>query len=231
MASDNTQRLEHLEAPTFVVWATQDDIFSRDIEQKVIDTLTVAAENGGSFWWKQYGVLPPPADGSQTDFGHNVVWEAPNALALDIASFLITGRPTNILFQSNYPADINRVVTEPVRRSSFTRPAIRARRPHGRKNRSYRNPARGRRVAPGAAPSADVRGGSPMKRPAKVCGDPPVFALCSRGLSATSTTHLASGASGRPCGRPRYSRFGSTTADKLGEPFARMRPRDDQEVP
>jgi pimeloyl-ACP methyl ester carboxylesterase len=113
VAVDNTQRLEHLNAPTFVVWATQDFLFTPAIEQKLIDALTVAAQNGGSFWWKQYGVLPPTADGSQTDFGHNVVWEAPDALALDIASFLVTGRPTNILFHSDYPSDIHRVVAEP----------------------------------------------------------------------------------------------------------------------
>jgi pimeloyl-ACP methyl ester carboxylesterase len=112
VATDNTQRLEHLKAPTFVVWATQDFLFTRTIEQKLIDSLKVAAENGGSFWWKQYGVLPPTADGSQTDFGHNVVWEAPGALALDISSFLVTGRPTNILFHSD-PAEIHRVVAEP----------------------------------------------------------------------------------------------------------------------
>jgi pimeloyl-ACP methyl ester carboxylesterase len=113
VATDNTQRLEHLKAPTFVVWTTQDAVFSRAIEQTLIDSLTIAAQNGGSFWWKQYGVLPPPADGSQTDFAHNVVWEAPGALALDIASFLVIGRPTNILFHSGYPADIHRVVAEP----------------------------------------------------------------------------------------------------------------------
>jgi len=113
VGADNTQRLEHLKAPTFVVWASQDFLFTPAIEQKLIDALTVAAQNGGSFWWKQYGVLPPPADGSQTDFGHNVVWEAPDALALDIASFLVTGRPTNTLFHSGYPADIHRVVAEP----------------------------------------------------------------------------------------------------------------------
>jgi pimeloyl-ACP methyl ester carboxylesterase len=112
VATDNTQRLEHLKAPTFVVWATQDFLFTRAIEQKLIDSLKVAAENGGSFWWKQYGVLPPTADGSQTDFGHNVVWEAPGALALDISSFLVAGRPTNILFHSD-PAEIHRVVAEP----------------------------------------------------------------------------------------------------------------------
>ena len=115
LETDNTQRLERLKAPTFVVWAVQDDVFSRDIEQTLIDALTIAAENGGSFWWKQYGVLPAPADGAQTDFGHNVVWEAPGAIALDIASFLERGRPTSVLFRSDYPEDIHRVVAEPGR--------------------------------------------------------------------------------------------------------------------
>jgi pimeloyl-ACP methyl ester carboxylesterase len=111
--TDNTQRLEQLKPPTLVLWAVQDDIFSRAIEQKLIDTLTIAAHNGGSFWWKQYGVLPPPADGTQTDLGHNLVWEAPGAIALDIASYLTLGRPTNVLFHTAYPADIHRIVSEP----------------------------------------------------------------------------------------------------------------------
>ena len=120
--TDNTQRLEHLKAPTFVVWAVQDFVFSRDLEQKLINSLTVAAQNGGSFWWKQYGVLPTPEDGSQTDFGHNVVWEAPDALALDIASFLVRGRPTNILFRTDYPTNIYRVVAEPGRATLIHEP-------------------------------------------------------------------------------------------------------------
>ena len=111
--TDNTQRLEQLKIPTFVLWSIQDDVFSRDLEQKLIDTLTVAAHSGGSFWWKQYGVLPPPPDGSQTDLGHNIVWEAPGAVALDITSFLVLGRPTNILFHTDYPANIHRIVAEP----------------------------------------------------------------------------------------------------------------------
>jgi len=111
--TDNTQRLERLKIPTFVLWSIQDDVFSPDVEQKLIDTLTVAARNGGSFWWKQYGALPPPSDGSQTDLGHNIVWEAPGAVALDIASFLVLGRPTNVLFHTDYPTDIHHIVAEP----------------------------------------------------------------------------------------------------------------------
>jgi non-heme chloroperoxidase len=111
--TDNTQRLERLKPPTLVLWAVQDDLFSRDVEQKLIDALTVAADHGGSFWWKQYGVLPPPTDGSQTDFGHNLVWEAPGPVALDIASFLTLGRPTNVLFHTDYPTNIHAIDAEP----------------------------------------------------------------------------------------------------------------------
>jgi pimeloyl-ACP methyl ester carboxylesterase len=111
--TDNTQRLEQLKPPTLVLWAVQDDLFPPEIEQKLIDALTVAAGQGGSFWWKQYGVLPPPADGTQTDLGHNLVWEAPGPIALDIASFLTLGRPTNVLFHTDYPADIHRIVAGP----------------------------------------------------------------------------------------------------------------------
>jgi hypothetical protein len=98
-----------------VLWAVQDAIFSPDTQQKLIGALDDAAAHGGSFWWKQYGVLPPPSSGQQTDFGHNLVWEAPGAVALDIASFLVTGRPTDVLFRSGYPGDIHRVIAEPGR--------------------------------------------------------------------------------------------------------------------
>jgi pimeloyl-ACP methyl ester carboxylesterase len=112
-AVDNTQRLEHLTVPTLVLYAIQDDIFSQADEQTLINALTVAASDGGSFWWKEYRVLPAPADGSQTDLGHNLPWEAPVGVATDIASFLDFGRPTAILYHTDYPADIHRIVAEP----------------------------------------------------------------------------------------------------------------------
>lgn len=113
--ADNTERLRHLQVPTLVLWAVQDFLFSRDDEQVLIDALTAAAQDGGSFWWKQYGVLSPPPDGEQTDVSHNLVWEAPEGVATDIASFLERGHPTRTLYHTNYPADIHQIVAEPGR--------------------------------------------------------------------------------------------------------------------
>ena len=111
--ADNTERLRNLVAPTLVLYAIQDDIFSPADEQTLIDSLSAAAAGRGSFWWKQYGELPPPATGEQTDLGHNLPWEAPDAVATDIASFLTTGRPTATLYHTDYPTDIHRIVAEP----------------------------------------------------------------------------------------------------------------------
>jgi pimeloyl-ACP methyl ester carboxylesterase len=113
--ADNTERLRHLKVPTLVLWAVQDFLFSRNDEQALINALTAAAQEGGSFWWKQYGVLPAPPSGEQTDFSHNLVWEAPDAVATDIASYLENGRPTRTLYHTDYPNDVQRVVAEPGR--------------------------------------------------------------------------------------------------------------------
>jgi pimeloyl-ACP methyl ester carboxylesterase len=121
-AADNSQRLRHLTQPTLVLWSVQDGLFSRAVEQDLIDALNAAAQNGGSFWWKQYGVLAPPASGEQTDFGHNLVWEAPDAVALDIASFLTLGRPTRTLYRSDYPDCVQCVIAEPGRASLIHAP-------------------------------------------------------------------------------------------------------------
>jgi pimeloyl-ACP methyl ester carboxylesterase len=115
VATDNTERLRHLRVPTLVLYATQDAIFSAADEQTLIDSLRAAASHGGSFWWKQYGALPPTASGEQTDIGHNIQTEAPVGLASDIASFLTRGRPTLTLYHTDYPTDIHRIVGEPGR--------------------------------------------------------------------------------------------------------------------
>jgi pimeloyl-ACP methyl ester carboxylesterase len=114
-ATDNTERLKHLTVPTLVLWAVQDNVFSRDIEQTLIESLTAAAAGKGSFWWKQYGVLPAPRTGEQTDLGHSLLSEAPDAVALDIASFIDQGQPTRILFRTNYPDNIHQIIAEPGR--------------------------------------------------------------------------------------------------------------------
>ena len=111
---DNTQRLAHLTVPTLVLYAIQDDVFTLADEQTLINSLSAAAQSDGSFWWKEYGAVSPPADGSQTDLGHNLPWEAPVGVATDLASFLVRGEPTRTLFRTD-PRDIHRVLAEPGR--------------------------------------------------------------------------------------------------------------------
>ena len=112
-AADNTQRLRRLKPPTLVLYGIQDDIFSPSDERTLIDALTAAAADRGSFWWKQYGELTPPTDGAQTDLGHNLPWEAPDGIATDIASFLTKARPTATLYHTDYPTDIHRILADP----------------------------------------------------------------------------------------------------------------------
>jgi len=111
---DNTQRLRHLTVPTLVLYAIQDDIFTLADEQVLIDSLRAAAQSGGSFWWKEYGAVPPPAAGSQTDLGHSLPWEAPVGVATDLASFLVRGQPTLTLYRTD-PSDLHRILAEPGR--------------------------------------------------------------------------------------------------------------------
>ena len=108
-AADNSTRLADLRAPTLVLYAVQDDIFSATDEQHLIDALSAGCE---PFWWKQYGVAPRPASGEQTDLGHDLPWEAPQGVAADIAAFLVQGHPTQTLYRTD-PTDVTRVIAQP----------------------------------------------------------------------------------------------------------------------
>ena len=114
LETDTSRRLRHLKVPALVLWGTQDPIFYRRPDQSsLIRTLTRAAHGKGSFAWKQYGEQPLPASGYQeSDLGHNLQWEAPRQVALDLDAFLRTGRPTPDLYRSSL-ADPRRIVTEP----------------------------------------------------------------------------------------------------------------------
>jgi pimeloyl-ACP methyl ester carboxylesterase len=115
LATDNTERLSHLKAPTLVLWGAQDAIFYQSPDQDaLIAALTKAAKGKGSFAFKQYGAIPLPASGYQeSDIGHNIQWEAPAEVALDIDAFLRTGRPTPDLYRTDFPTDVQKIVTEP----------------------------------------------------------------------------------------------------------------------
>ena len=122
VATDNTERLRGLTVPTLVLYAIQDFVFTPADQQTLIDSLTAAAAGSGSFWWKQYGELPPPPSGEQTDLGHELIWEAPAGVATDIASYLTDGQPTRTLYRTDYPADLQRVIAEPGRATLIHRP-------------------------------------------------------------------------------------------------------------
>ena len=112
-----SENLTSLSVPTLVLWATEDAGF-KPAQGKLIDALKAAAKanKGMYFYWKQYGVRPPPASGDKhdaDDIGHDIPWEAPHELAADISSFIETGQPTPDLYHTDAPADVHRIVTEP----------------------------------------------------------------------------------------------------------------------
>lgn len=105
---DNSKRLTGLKVPTLALWGSQDTIFMRSPDQKgLIDALAKAHEaNGTPTYWKQYGTQPLPDTGLQVgDLGHNLQWEAPEAVANDIVSFLETGKPTRDQVKAGSSAD------------------------------------------------------------------------------------------------------------------------------
>ncbi len=124
----STNRLAALGAcsiSTFVLWGTQDSFFRRSSQEALIDAARgrnsasasaglEAAPSGRRFVWKQYGRLPLPADGIQADdLGHNLTWDAPAAVAEDVASFVSCGMPTSTWFRSDAPQDPYRIIGEP----------------------------------------------------------------------------------------------------------------------
>ena len=110
---DNVKGLSRTTTPILALWGTQDAFFHKSDQKAVISSLKTAAKAGGSFCWKQYGVLPLSSDGEQTDdLGHPLQWEAPKQVAQDIVSFIATGKPTPDLYHSGAPDEVHRIVTE-----------------------------------------------------------------------------------------------------------------------
>ncbi|HEV7613874.1 MAG TPA: alpha/beta hydrolase [Steroidobacteraceae bacterium] len=113
-------RLETLTVPTLVLWGSEDSGLSRASQDELIGVLRQAskAHRGMYFYWKQYGVRPPPPTGDKhdaDDIGHNLSWEAPRAFAADIDSFVRTGAPTRDLYRTDAPANIRKIIVEPGR--------------------------------------------------------------------------------------------------------------------
>jgi len=114
------ERLDSLSVPTLVLWGSEDAGLSRASQDRLIEVLRRASETheGMYFYWKQYGVRPPPPSGDKhdaDDIGHNLSWEAPLGLAADIDSFVRTGAPTRDLYRTDAPADIRKIIVEPGR--------------------------------------------------------------------------------------------------------------------
>jgi pimeloyl-ACP methyl ester carboxylesterase len=111
-------KLDSLTVPTLVLWGSEDAGLGRASQDRLMELLTQASRThqGMYFYWKQYGVRPPPASGDKhdaDDIGHNLSWEAPRQLAADIESFVRTGAPTRDLYRTDAPADIHRIIAEP----------------------------------------------------------------------------------------------------------------------
>ncbi len=112
------ERLDALSVPTLVLWGSEDAGLNKESQQRLIEVLQRASssQKGMYFYWKQYGVRPPPASGDKhqaDDIGHNLSWEAPRQLAADIDSFVRTGAPTRDLYRTDAPADIHKIIVEP----------------------------------------------------------------------------------------------------------------------
>jgi pimeloyl-ACP methyl ester carboxylesterase len=118
MPAEPAERLEKLSVPTLVLWGSEDHYLRRASQDRLIEVLRQAARTHKEmyFYWKQYGVRPPPASGDKhqaDDIGHNLSWEAPQQLAADIDSFVRTGAPTRDLYRTDAPADKSRILVEP----------------------------------------------------------------------------------------------------------------------
>jgi pimeloyl-ACP methyl ester carboxylesterase len=111
------ERLDTLSVPTLALWGSEDAGLSRASQDRLIDVLRRASETheGMYFYWKQYGVRPPPRSGDKhdaDDIGHNLSWEAPLALAADIDSFVRTGAPTRDLYRTDAPPHVRNILVE-----------------------------------------------------------------------------------------------------------------------
>jgi pimeloyl-ACP methyl ester carboxylesterase len=115
---DPPERLDTLSVPILVLWGSEDAGLDRASQERLIAVLRQASRANRQmyFYWKQYGVRPPPRSGNKhdaDDIGHNLSWEAPRQLAADIDSFVRTGAPTRDLYRTDAPANIHRILVEP----------------------------------------------------------------------------------------------------------------------
>lgn len=110
---DNRERLRRLNVPTLVIWATQDSFFVEEDQAELRVALDAAVAAGRTrYVFKTYGRAPLPASGQQeSDLGHNTHWGAPQMVAADLTSWVMTGWPTPDLPYCD-PADPRRVLVQ-----------------------------------------------------------------------------------------------------------------------
>ena len=111
---DYRAALRNLNIPTLILWATQDNMFTEEPDQRWVKEAFRAANaaTGVPVIYKTYGKTPLPASGQQVnELGHNLHFGAPNEVAADIASFVQKGAPVRGTPYAN-PHNIKQVVTE-----------------------------------------------------------------------------------------------------------------------
>ncbi|MGH9868640.1 MAG: alpha/beta fold hydrolase [Candidatus Polarisedimenticolia bacterium] len=115
---DNTERLKDLSVPALVLWPSQDALFRDVPEQAELKAVLKDAADRcrTTYHYKVYGRQPLPASGMQEgDVGHNLQWDAPEAVARDLASYLKEGgEPARELTYAS-PGDPRRIESIPSR--------------------------------------------------------------------------------------------------------------------
>lgn len=122
LAIDNTERLKALKVPTLVIWGVWDTTFPGAPDQNAPEAVLDAAAEAKhtTIYGKQYGFLPLPSSGAQeSDIGHVVQWDAPSAIAADIAAFVETGAPTRDLPHRDRPPSVSHILVEPGRATAL----------------------------------------------------------------------------------------------------------------
>jgi pimeloyl-ACP methyl ester carboxylesterase len=100
-AFDSRTRLASLNVPTLVLWATQDNLFQAEPDQRRVLEALSAAVTGGQldyFFYKVYGKRSLPRSGNPDgELGHKLHWAAAETVAADITSWVSKRRPTSLL--------------------------------------------------------------------------------------------------------------------------------------
>lgn len=90
---DNRKAIEKVNAPTLIIWATQDVLVPAEDQEHVKSAFRLAVrKNGIHVEFKTYGKQPLPEEGAPfNDLGHNLQWAAPAQVAADVHSFIVHG--------------------------------------------------------------------------------------------------------------------------------------------